>query len=306
MNFTDRIYVAGHTGLLGSAVVRQLQERGYTNLLLATHGEVDLIDQSEVNEFFRVLKPDYVFICAGKVGGIMANNTERGDFIYKNTMIQFNIINAAYLYDTIKLIAVGSSCIYPAHSEQPIKEEYLLTGTLEPTNEPYAVSKIAALKMCDAYRDQFGCDFISAMPTNLYGPCDHYGVNAHVLPSLIKRFHDAKVNKDPSVTIWGTGTVRREFLHVDDCAAALVFLMNNYSESGHVNIGTGEDITVQELAEMIKDIVWYEGEILNDTSKPDGMKRKVLDVSKINAMGWKATTNLRDGITDTYMRYANE
>lgn len=306
MNFTDKIYVAGHTGLLGSAVVRQLKDRGYTNIITITHDDLDLTIQEQVNGWFFLNRPDYVFICAGKVGGIMANNTERGDFIYKNTMIQFNIINAAYLYDTIKLLAVGSSCIYPAHSEQPIKEEYLLTGTLEPTNEPYAVSKIAALKMCEAYRHQFGCNFISAMPTNLYGPGDHYGVNAHVLPSLIKRFHDAKINNDPSVTIWGTGTVRREFLHVDDCAAALVFLMNNYDQPGHVNIGTGEDITVQELAEMIKDIVWYKGEILNDTSKPDGMKRKVLDVSKINAMGWQATTNLRDGITDTYMRYANE
>lgn len=304
MNQSYKIYVPGHTGLLGSAVVRKLREQGYRNILTMPHNNLDLISQDSVDSYFATHQPDYVIICAGKVGGIMANNTQRGDFIYKNTMMQFNILHAAYTYNCKKVMAIGSSCIYPAYADQPISEASLMTGELEPTNEPYAISKIAALKMCEAYRRQFDCNFISAMPTNLYGSNDTYDLfKSHVLPSLIKRFHDAKINNNPSVTIWGTGTVRREFLHADDCAEALIFLMNNYDESGHVNIGTGEDITIQELAVMIKDIVGYTGEILNDTSKPDGMKRKVLNVSKINTLGWKAKICLVEGIKRTYKDY---
>ena len=307
MNQSYKIYVPGHTGLLGSAVVRKLREQGYRNILTMPHNNLDLISQDSVDSYFATHQPDYVIICAGKVGGIMANNTQRGDFIYKNTMMQFNILHAAYTYNCKKVMAIGSSCIYPAYADQPISEASLMTGELEPTNEPYAISKIAALKMCEAYRRQYDCNFISAMPTNLYGNNDTYDLfKSHVLPSLIKRFHDAKINNDPSVTIWGTGTVRREFLHADDCAEALIFLMNNYDESGHVNIGTGEDITIQELAVMIKGIVGYEGEILNDTSKPDGMKRKVLNISKINALGWKAKIELDEGIKLTYHDYCTK
>lgn len=304
MKTSDKIYVAGQ-GLVGSAVVRKLRLEGYRDIINPSHKELDLINQLEVDKFFKSVKPEYIFICAGKVGGIMANSTQRGDFIYQNVMLQFNILHAAYQNDCKKVLALGSSCIYPRRSEQPIKEEYLLTGELEPTNEPYAIAKIAALKMCEAYRTQFDCNFISAMPTNLYGPGDNYNpFTAHVLPALIKAFHDAKINHLPSVTIWGTGEPRREFLHVDDCAESLIFLMNNYDQSGHVNVGTGEDISILELAEMIKKIVGFEGEILKDTSKPDGMKAKRLDVSKINFLGWEAKIGLEEGITKVYKDYS--
>lgn len=304
MKTSDKIYVAGQ-GLVGSAVVRRLRLQGYRDIINPSHKELDLINQGGVDKFFKSINPEYVFICAGKVGGIMANNTQRGDFIYQNVMLQFNILHAAYQNDCKKVLALGSSCIYPKSSEQPIKEEYLLTGELEPTNEPYAIAKIAALKMCEAYRTQFDCNFISAMPTNLYGPGDNYNpFTAHVLPALIRAFHDAKINYLPSVTIWGTGEPRREFLHVDDCAEALIFLMNNYDHSGHVNVGTGEDISILELAELIKKIVGFEGEILKDTSKPDGMKAKRLDVSKINSLGWKAKIGLEEGITKVYKDYS--
>lgn len=301
MQTSAKIYVAGHTGLLGSAVVRTLRANGYNNILTAPSRELDLTNQAAVNEWFKQNTPDYVFLCAGKVGGIMANSTQRGDFIYINTLIQFNVIHAAYLYDVVKLIAVGSSCIYPAHSEQPIKEEYLLSGSLESTNEPYAVSKIAALKLCDAYRSQFDCDFISAMPTNLYGLNDTYdGFNSHVIPAMIKKFHRAS----DDVTIWGTGEVYREFLFADDCADALLFLMNNYSQAGHINIGTGEEVTINELAKKIAFVTGFQGNILNDITKPDGMRRKVLDCSKMTGIGWRPSTSLHDGLKKTYNDYS--
>lgn len=299
----SKIYVAGHTGLLGSAVVRVLRLAGYNNLLLIAHRELDLTNQQAVKDMFKNHRPDYVFLCAGKVGGIMANSTQRGDFIYINMLIQFNIIDSAYRYGVTKLIAVGSSCIYPAHSAQPIKEEYLLSGSLEPTNEPYAISKIAALKLCDAYRSQYGCDFISAMPTNLYGIGDSYdSFTSHVIPALIKKFHRA----ESPVTIWGSGEVFREFLFADDCADALLFLMNNYSDEGHINIGTGREVSINELAKKIAYVTGYQGEILNDTSKPDGMKRKLLDSTKLTNMGWYPKTTLLNGLKLAYNDYSTK
>lgn len=299
----SKIYVAGHTGLLGSAVVRVLRLAGYNNLLLIAHRELDLTNQQAVKDMFKNHRPDYVFLCAGKVGGIMANSTQRGDFIYINMLIQFNIIDSAYRYGVTKLIAVGSSCIYPAHSAQPIKEEYLLSGSLEPTNEPYAISKIAALKLCDAYRSQYGCDFISAMPTNLYGIGDSYdSFTSHVIPALIKKFHRA----ESPVTIWGSGEVFREFLFADDCADALLFLMNNYSDEGHINIGTGIEVSINELAKKIAFVTGYQGEILNDTSKPDGMKRKLLDSTKLTNMGWYPKTTLLNGLKLAYNDYSTK
>ena len=306
MKANSKIYVAGHSGLLGSAIVRKLSSAGHTNLLLISHRHLDLTDQKAVDGFFKKEKPEYVIIAAGKVGGVMANDTQRGDFIYINTMINFNIIHAAWINNCTKLMAVGSSCIYPRFSPQPIKEEYLLTGELEPTNEPYAISKIAGLKLCDAYRQQYECNFISAMPTNLYGQGDTYdSFSSHVLPALIKKIHAAKVNGDPTVTVWGTGTVRREFMYVDDAADGIVFLMNNYNEAGHVNIGTGIDLTIKELAETICKVIDYQGELVFDTSKPDGMKEKRLDVSKIHNLGWWAKYNLLDGLIKTYKDYVN-
>lgn len=299
----SKIYVAGHTGLLGSAVVRVLRLSGYNNLLLIPHRELDLTNQQAVKDMFKNHRPDYVFLCAGKVGGIMANSTQRGDFIYINMLIQFNIIDSAYRYGVTKLIAVGSSCIYPAHSAQPIKEEYLLSGSLEPTNEPYAISKIAALKLCDAYRSQYGCDFISAMPTNLYGIGDSYdSFTSHVIPALIKKFH----RTESPVTIWGSGEVFREFLFADDCADALLFLMNNYSDEGHINIGTGIEVSINELAKKIAFVTGYQGEILNDTSKPDGMKRKLLDSTKLTNMGWHPKTTLLNGLKLAYNDYSTK
>lgn len=304
MTHSDLIYVAGHSGLVGSAVVRKLRAEGYRNILTATHNELDLIQQQEVVDFFKANDPKYVFLCAGKVGGIMANDTQRADFIYQNLMMQANVIHAAYDIGVEKLIAIGSSCIYPRECEQPIKEDYFLTGKLEPTNEPYAVSKIAAIKMCEAYRSQYECNFISAMPTNLYGQGDNYkGDTSHVIAAMIKKFHEAKANNADHVVVWGTGVPRREFMHVDDLADALLFLMLNYNDAGIINVGTGVDISIQELAHLIKNIVGYKGEILNQVSKPDGMKRKLLDVSKINAMGWTAKIGLREGIEKVYKHY---
>jgi len=301
MNLQDKIYIAGHRGMVGSAILRQLKEKGYTNFILKTSSELDLRNQQAVADFFTEEKPDYVFLAAAKVGGIIANNTYRGDFIYENLMIQNNVIHQAYLNNVKKLMFLGSSCIYPKMAPQPLKEEYMLTGELEPTNEPYAIAKIAGIKMCDAYRDQFGCNFISVMPTNLYGPNDNYDLkNSHVLPAMLRKFITAKRNNDPSVTIWGTGSPKREFLHADDLAEACLYLMENYNEEGLVNIGVGEDISILDLAILVKKTVGFEGEILTDTSKPDGTPRKLMDVSKLNGFGWKAKTSLEEGIQKVY------
>ena len=297
----SRVYVAGHRGLVGGAIVRALAAQGITDVVSRTHAEVDLRDQGAVNAFFASERPEYVFLAAAKVGGIHANNTYPAEFIRDNLLIQANIIDAAYRNGCKKLLFLGSSCIYPKLCPQPIREEYLLTGPLEPTNEWYAVAKIAGIKMCQAYRRQYGFDAISAMPTNLYGPGDNFHPeDSHVLPALIRRFHEAKTTGAPSVTIWGTGTPRREFLYVDDLAEALVFLMREYSEEEHVNVGCGEDVTIMELAKLVADVVGYEGTIVTDLSKPDGTPRKLLDVSRINALGWRAKAGLREGITETY------
>ncbi len=301
MNLQDKIYIAGHRGMVGSAILRQLKDKGYTNFVLKTSSELDLRNQQAVADFFAEEKPDYVFLAAAKVGGIIANNTYKGDFIYENLMIQNNIIHQSYLNNVKKLMFLGSSCIYPKMAPQPLKEEYMLTGELEPTNEPYAIAKIAGIKMCDAYRDQFGCNFISVMPTNLYGPNDNYDLkNSHVLPAMLRKFITAKRNNEASVTIWGTGSPKREFLHADDLAEACLYLMENYNEQGLVNIGVGEDISILDLAILVKKIVGFEGEILTDTSKPDGTPRKLMDVSKLNGFGWKAKTSLEEGIKKVY------
>jgi GDP-L-fucose synthase len=301
MDKKDKIYVAGHRGMVGSAIVRKLQAEGFENLLLRTSAELDLRSQEAVDTFFKEHKPDYVFLAAAKVGGIVANNTYRADFLYENLMIQNNVIHSAYKHSVTKLLFLGSSCIYPKFAEQPIKEEYLLTGTLEPTNEPYAIAKITGLKMCEAYRSQYGCNFISAMPTNLYGPNDNYDLqNSHVLPALLRKMIVAKRTQQPAVEIWGSGTPRREFLHVDDLADACFFLMQEYDGTDWLNIGVGEDVSIKELAELIKDIVGYEGELQFNTSKPDGTPRKLLDVSKLHSRGWKAKIGLRAGIERVY------
>ncbi|MBD0726678.1 GDP-fucose synthetase [Flavobacterium sp. L1I52] len=301
MNKQDKIYIAGHRGMVGSAILRALEAQGYSNFLLRTSSELDLRNQQAVADFFAEEKPDYVFLAAAKVGGIVANNTFRGDFIYENLMIQNNVIHQAYLNNVKKLMFLGSSCIYPKMAPQPLKEDYLLTGLLEPTNEPYAIAKIAGIKMCDGYRSQYGCNFISVMPTNLYGPNDNYDLkNSHVLPAMLRKFITAKRNGEASVTIWGTGTPKREFLHADDLAAACLFLMENYNEEGLVNIGVGYDISILDLAHLVKKIVGFEGEILTDTSKPDGTPRKLMDVSKLNAFGWTAKTSLEEGIQKVY------
>ena len=304
MNKEAKIFIAGHRGMVGSAIHRRLSDLGYSNIITRTSVELDLRIQERVNEFFEAERPEYVFLAAAKVGGILANNTYRADFIYENIMIQSNIIHSSYATGVKKLMFLGSSCIYPKMAPQPLKEEYLLTGLLEPTNEPYAIAKIAGIKMCDAYRSQYGCDFISVMPTNLYGPNDNYDLqNAHVLPSLIRKFHEAKLNKTSEVTIWGTGTPKREFLHADDLADACVFLMNTYSDAGLVNIGTGEDVSISELAASIKKVVGYEGNIVYDSSKPDGTPRKLMDVSKLNGLGWKFTIPLEKGLEMVYQEY---
>ncbi len=299
-----KIYVAGHRGLVGSAIVRELIEQGYNNIVTRNSSEVDLTNQHAVNEFFALEKPDYVFLAAAKVGGILANDSYPADFIYKNLMIEANVIHAAYQSSVKKLLFLGSTCIYPKLAPQPLKEEYLLSGPLEPTNEWYAVAKIAGIKMCQAYRAQHHCDFISAMPTNLYGPGDNFDLqSSHVLPALIRKFHEAKLTNAPFVTMWGTGSPKREFCHVDDCANACVFLMNEYSDGEIVNIGVGEDISIKELGEMVKSIVGYEGDIEYDTSKPDGTPRKLVDVCRIMSLGWHANTSLEDGISSTYQWY---
>ncbi|WP_343320787.1 GDP-L-fucose synthase [Sphingobacterium multivorum] len=296
-----KIYIAGHRGMVGSAIHRKLSELGYNNIVTRTSSELDLRNQQAVADFFDQEKPDYVFLAAAKVGGIMANNTYRADFIYENMAIQNNVIKSSYDNKVKKLMFLGSSCIYPKMAPQPLNEDMLLTGTLEPTNEPYAIAKIAGIKMAEAFRDQYGCNYISVMPTNLYGINDNYHPqNSHVLPALIRRFHEAKINQLPEVMIWGTGTPLREFLFSDDLADACVFLMNNYDEKQFVNIGIGEDISIKELAELIKDIIGYQGAISFDSSKPDGTPRKLMDVSKLHALGWKHRVNLREGIQLAY------
>ena len=287
--------------MVGSAIVRKLKNEGYNRIITRTSSELDLRNQDAVESFFRREQPDYVFLAAAKVGGIHANNTFRAEFIYDNMMIQNNVIHCSYINDVKKLLFLGSSCIYPKFSEQPIKEDYLLTGKLEPTNQPYALAKITGIEMCNAYRSQYGCDFISAMPTNLYGPNDNYDLNnSHVLPALIRKFHEAKKQNLPNVTMWGTGKPKREFLHVDDLADACYFLMENYSGDTALNVGTGEDISIIDLAILIKRTIGYEGEIINDLTKPDGTPRKLLDVSLINSLGWKSKISLDLGIDEVY------
>lgn len=304
MEKNARIYVAGHRGMVGSAIYRKLQNEGFENLITRTSSELDLRNQAEVEAFFTTEKPEYVFLAAAKVGGIVANNTYRADFLYENLAIQNNVIHQAYKTGVKKLMFLGSSCIYPKLAPQPLKEDYLLTGLLEPTNEPYAIAKIAGIKMCEAYRAQYGCDFISVMPTNLYGYNDNYHPqNSHVLPALIRRFHEAKRDNLPEVTIWGSGSPKREFLFVDDLAEACYFLMQNYSEAGFLNIGTGEDLSIKELAELIRQTIGYKGELKFDASKPDGTPRKLMDVSKLNALGWKYRTALKEGIKLAYQDF---
>lgn len=301
MQVTDKIYVAGHKGMVGSAIARKLKAEGFTNLVFRSSKELDLRNQQQVDDFFAAEKPAYVFLAAAKVGGIVANNTYRADFLYDNLAIQNNVIHAAYVNKVDKLMFLGSSCIYPKLAPQPLKEEYLLTGLLEPTNEPYAIAKIAGIKLCDAYRAQYGCNYISVMPTNLYGPNDNYDLNnSHVLPAMIRKFHEAKQNNEPSVTIWGTGTPLREFLYADDLADACYFLMQGYNEAGFVNIGVGEDISIKDLALLVKDITGYTGAVVQDLSKPDGTPRKLMDVAKLHALGWKARTHLKAGIRQAY------
>jgi len=304
MEKSSKIYIAGHRGMVGSAIYRKLVKEGFTNFVTRTSDTLDLRSQQQVAEFFAAEKPDYVFLAAAKVGGIVANNTYRAEFLYDNLQIQNNVIHQAYLNKVKKLMFLGSSCIYPKLAPQPLKEDYLLTGLLEPTNEPYAIAKIAGIKMCDAYRAQYGCNYISVMPTNLYGYNDNYHPqNSHVLPALIRRFHEAKENGTPDVTIWGTGSPRREFLFADDLAEACYYLMLNYDEAGLVNIGTGEDITIKDLALLIKNIVGYTGEIRFDISKPDGTPRKLMDVSKLHNRGWKHSIELEDGIQLAYQDF---
>ncbi|MBL0181152.1 MAG: GDP-L-fucose synthase [Chitinophagaceae bacterium] len=301
MRKTDKIYVAGHNGMVGSAIVRALMQRGFTNLVYRTSKELDLRNQVAVDEFFKDEKPQFVFLAAAKVGGIVANNTYRAEFLYDNLMIVSNIIHAAYANGVTKLLFLGSSCIYPKMAAQPIKEEYLLTGPLEYTNEPYAIAKIAGIKLCESYRDQYGANFISVMPTNLYGINDNYHPeNSHVLPALIRRFHEAKVSGLEEVVIWGSGSPKREFLFADDLADACLFLMEEYSSKEIVNIGCGDDLSIKELAEMVKEVTGYTGNLAFDTSKPDGTPRKLLDVSKINALGWRYKTSLKEGMNIAY------
>ena len=290
--------------MVGSAIKRKLESEGFSNIVYKSSGELDLRDQQDVHDFFEKEKPAYVFLAAAKVGGIMANDTFRADFLYENLMIESNIIHAAWKANVKKLMFLGSSCIYPRMAPQPLKEEYLLTGLLEHTNEPYAIAKIAGIKLCDAFRAQYGCNYISVMPTNLYGPNDNYDLkNSHVLPALIRKFHEAKINNEPFVTIWGSGEPKREFLHVDDLAEACVYLMNHFDEAGLVNVGTGTDLSILELAKLVARIVDYTGGIQKDISRPDGTPRKLMDVSKINAMGWKAKISLEEGIRMVYADY---
>lgn len=302
-----RIYVAGHRGMVGSALVRKLESEGHTSILVRTSSELDLRNQAAVDAFFEKERPEYVFLAAAKVGGIHANNTFRAEFLYDNLILESNIIHAAHRTGVKKLLFLGSSCIYPKLAPQPLKEESLLTGLLEPTNEPYAIAKIAGIKLCEAYRDQYGCNFISAMPTNLYGPNDNYDLNnSHVLPALIRKFHTAKTQEDSTVEVWGTGSPLREFLHVDDLADACYHLMLHYNEKLFVNIGTGEDLSIKALAEMIRDIVGFEGQIQWNTDKPDGTPRKLMDVSRIHSFGWKHRIDLREGIASVYADFQSK
>ena len=307
MKKTDKIYVAGHRGMVGSAIIRKLKSEGFENLVFRTSAELDLTNQAAVDEFFEPEKPDHVFLAAAKVGGIFANNTYRAEFIYRNLMIQNNVIHAAYEHRVKKLMFLGSSCIYPKLAPQPLREESLLSGFLEPTNEPYAIAKIAGIKMCEAYHDQYGCNFISVMPTNLYGPNDNYHPeNSHVLPALIRKFHEAKMSGSPEVVVWGSGSPLREFLHVDDLADACFFLMQTYNEKDFLNIGTGTDISIKDLALLIKEIVGFEGELTWDASKPDGTHRKLMDVSRLANLGWTAQISLKEGIASTYALVKDE
>lgn len=304
MEKNARIYVAGHRGMVGSAIVRQLKHQGFTEILTRTSSELDLRNQQAVETFFAETKPEYVFLAAAKVGGIHANNVYRAEFLYDNLLIEANIIHAAYRHQCKKLLFLGSSCIYPKMAEQPLKEESLLSGFLEPTNEPYAIAKIAGIKLCEAYRDQYGCNFISAMPTNLYGPNDNYDLhNSHVLPALIRKFHTAKIDGESEVEVWGTGSPLREFLHVDDLAEACMHLMLHYDEKLFVNVGTGEDLSIKALAEMVKEIIGFEGTIRWNTDKPDGTPRKLMDVSRIHAAGWKHRISLKEGIASVYEEF---
>ena len=307
MNKQSKIYIAGHRGLVGSALVRKFQELGYDNLILKTRSELNLLNQQEVADFFAVEKPEYVFLAAAKVGGIGANSTYPADFVYENIMIQTNIIHSAYENKAKKLLFLGSSCIYPKMAEQPIKEESLLTGELEPTNDAYAIAKIAGIKMCQAYNKQYGTNYISVMPTNLYGPNDNFDLEkSHVFPALIRKFHEAKINKEAEVVVWGTGTPIREFLYVDDLAEACIYLMDHYNDDKIVNIGTGVGVTIRELAESIAKVVGYEGKLVFDTSKPDGTPIKINDVSYLNSLGWQAKTDLLSGIEKTYNWYKSK
>jgi GDP-L-fucose synthase len=306
MKKNARIYVAGHRGLVGSAILRKLHEQGFTNLVTATSKEVDLREQAAVRAFFNAEHPDFVFLAAAKVGGILANDTYPADFLYQNLMIEANVIESARLAGVRKLLFLGSTCIYPKMAPQPLREDYLLTAPLEPTNEWYAVAKIAGIKLCQACQRQYGCAFISAMPTNLYGPEDNFDLEtSHVMPALIRKFHEAKVAAAPAVTVWGTGKPLREFLHVDDCAAACLYLMEHYNDEEIVNIGVGKDISIADLACLVKQVIGYKGEIVYDVNRPDGTPRKLVDVSKINRLGWKAGISLVDGIKDTYTWFLN-
>ncbi len=307
MDRAARVFVAGHLGLVGSAVVRRLEAEGFTNILTARRDQLDLRDQAAVNYWFRANRPDYVYLVAGTVGGIMANSTRPAEFIYDNLMIHATVVQAAHEFDVTKLLYLGSSCIYPREASQPMTEDALLTGLLEPTNEPYAIAKISGIKLCESYRRQYGDQFISAMPTNLYGPGDNFDpTSGHVLPSLMQRFHEAKLAGVDQLEVWGTGTPRREFLHVDDLASACLFLMEHYDGEQHVNVGTGEDLPIRELAEMVRDVVHPGAELVWDASKPDGTPRKLLDVSKIHALGWRHSIELRDGIESTYQWYLEQ
>ena len=301
MEKNSKIYVAGHSGMVGSSIIRKLKKEGYSNLIFRTSSEMNLIDQRAVEEFFNLERPEYVFLAAARVGGIQANNTYRGQFLYENLMIEANVVHQSYKCNVKKLLLLGSSCIYPKMADQPIHEDSLLSGPLESTNEPYAIAKIAGVKLCETYRDQYGSDFISAMPANLYGPNDNYDLNnSHVLPALIRKFHSAKINNEESVEIWGTGKPLREFLHVDDLASACLFLMDNYSGQKPINVGYGEDISIEKLALLVKDITGFEGELRFNSDKPDGTPRKLMDSSRINALGWKAKIELKEGIDSVY------
>ncbi|MBS1688152.1 MAG: GDP-L-fucose synthase [Bacteroidetes bacterium] len=307
MELDSKIFVAGHRGMVGSAIVRKLQEAGYNNIIVRTSKELDLRSQQAVNDFFSIEAPEYVFLAAAKVGGIMANNTYRADFLYDNLIIEANVIHASYVNNVKKLLFLGSSCIYPKMAAQPLKEEYLLTGLLEPTNEPYAIAKISGIKLCEAYRDQYGCNFISAMPTNLYGQGDNYHLqNSHVIPAMIRKFHEAKIGKASFVTLWGTGSPLREFMYVDDLADGCLFLMQHYNGKLFVNIGTGDEVTIKDLALSIKEVVGFSGEVKYDETKPDGTPRKLMDSTRLHEMGWKHSTTLKEGLALAYQYFLQE